>query len=233
MMADKKKDSTLLSKVGRAALAGAGFVVGGVPGAAAGYGAFEGGRKAVEARGKASDRSVNPVRQSREMLSADVEALRNDPASLGMTEAERQAKIAEATQQAAQLQQAQTAQLSRAALAGQDFQAGALRTAARDVSLGGEAAAAAAARDTAALNQKIIESESNRIRAALAAERERVKENTRYWTQFGIDTAGGLVAAAMGMPGIGDALGGVAPMVSAPATPAAPAPAPPPVDGSG
>lgn len=206
------KPGAAIGGIGGALLAGpVGFAAG------AGLGAL--GDVGAKARKEAAGRAVRPVRQSREMLQADVEALREDPMSLGMSEAERQQRISEATAQANAAAAAQTRELARAQLGAQEFQQGAFQEAAEQIAAGTDIAAAQAAAQAQALNQQIIAQEGNRIRQALEMERQRVKENTRYWTRFGIDTAAGVVSAAMGLPGVAGMFSGSPP--AAPPTQAA------------
>lgn len=165
----------------------------------------------IKAASDNSKRTVSPVRQSREMLAADVNTLRNDPGALGLSDAERQKMIADATQQAGALQQAQTSQLAQAALAGTPQASQQLQQAAQGIAAQGGQAAVQAASGVNQLNQQIIDSEKQRIRAALEAERERVKENTRFWLNMGITGVGALISAATGGgAGIAAGLGGAA-----------------------
>lgn len=170
----------------------------------------------AQAAGKAiKNREYSPVKDAKDQYQKDVAALQ-DPQKLGLTDAERQKMISEATQQASAQQNAQTSQLNQMALGGQGFQAGTFADAARGVAQQTNDATAKAAVGVNQLNQQIIDNEKQRILSEMDAARERAKENTRFWLQFGITSVGQLIGAAIGNPLVG-AAGAAAP---------APAPAP-------
>lgn len=187
---DKIKSSEK-AKVGIGA--GLGAVLGGPVGAAAGAAIGKG----AHALGNWKPFKNKPVKTARELLGQDIEKLK-DPQAFGLSDAERQKIIGEAAQQDAAARQAQVSELGRQALAGQGFQAGAFQQAQESIAAGGEQAAAAAAAAAADLNQRMIEQGAAQARARLDAERERVRENTRFWLNMGINGAASIVSAAMG-----------------------------------
>lgn len=143
---------------------------------------------------------IKPIKQSRELLAADVNMMRTDPAKLGLSDAEKERMRAEAVQTASAQNQAQASQLAQAALAGQGFQAGQFEQAQQNL---GQSAAEAGAKAGAQINElsnRIAERKKADIMSRLDAERERAKENTRFWLDFGIKGVGAIVAAAMGAP---------------------------------
>jgi len=166
---------------------------------------------------------AQPIKTRKEMLAKDLNTLQSDPNALGMSDAEREKMIGQATRGAQAQQQQQAQQLNQAALAGQGFQAGALQDAARSSTDQGEAAAAQAAVGAGQLHQQMISQERSRILGELDAAANRAKENTRYWLNFGINSVGSVIGAVMG--------GGAGPLASAAgalptAPPAGTAPAP-------
>jgi hypothetical protein len=136
---------------------------------------------------------LRPVRDSKELLAADVNTLQNNPQALGLDAAQRQQMLSEATQASNAARQAQMTQLGQQALAGQPFQQNAFQQAQKSVAESGSQAQAQASSDINKLNQQMIESESNRIRSDLDAARQRAKENTQFWGQFGLDTVSTIV----------------------------------------
>lgn len=220
MMADEedpdKPKSNLFRKILTAGAVGLGSLYGGYAGGAAagaGVNALYGARgQAKKSKEQNADTRVKPRKQQKQMLAADLKTLRSDPMALGMSEAERQARIGETTSQQAAIGQSQATSLGRSALAGQGFQAGSFADAAQGIQDQTAQATAAAARDVQGLNAQIIQGEEARIRAGLEAERAKVKETTRFWINFGTDSAAAIVAAAMG------------------GTPSPPTPVPPPAD---
>ena len=161
---------------------------------------------------------VKPGKQSKEMLAADLQTLRTNPEALGMTEAEKEKMRADAVQTASAQNQAQSSQLAQSALAGQGFQQGAFNQAQQAL---GESAADAGVKAGSSINElnnRIIESESQRIRDALEAERKLKMEKDRFWLNLGIQGVGAVISAAMGggasplsglqLPGSGGASGG-------------------------
>lgn len=152
------------------------------------------------AKANPAKRATRAVQQSKEMLAQDVKALRNDPMSLGLTGAEQEKMRADAVQTTSAQNQAQATQLSQAALAGQGFQQGAFQQAQEGL---GEAAADAGLKAGAQindLNNRIIEQKRGEIMSRLEAERDRIKENTRFWMNMGIQGVGAVISAAMGVP---------------------------------
>lgn len=140
------------------------------------------------------NRPVKPVKTSKDMLASDLNTLQTDPSKLGLNEAERQQMLSEATQADNAARQAQVTQLGQQALAGNGVQAGAIQAAQKQVADAGGQAAAQASSDINKLNQQMITAESNRIRGELDAARERSRQNTQTWMQFGMDAASALAA---------------------------------------
>jgi hypothetical protein len=162
--------------------------------------AYGGIRAGSAIAGGIKNRKLKPIKESKEMLAADLDRLNNDPDSLGLTQAQQDQMIGAAQQQSRATQQAQTAELSRSALAGQDFQAGALQEAAKGIADQGDQAAAAASANVQQMHRQLVQQEKARILGDLSAQRERARENTRFWTQFGFTAAGSLIGAALGNP---------------------------------
>ncbi len=143
---------------------------------------------------------VKPIKQSREMLAQDLAALRNDPMSLGLSRAEQQQMRADATQAATAQNQAQATQLAQQALAGQGFQQGAFNQAQAQLGQSAADAGVKAGAQINDLNNRIIEQKRGDIMQRLDAERERAKENTRFWLNMGIKGVSSIMAAATGAP---------------------------------
>lgn len=205
-----------------AALAGLGASTGG-----AGLAALAAGKGIADAAGKkgafAADGALGKIfnpkyrREERDMLAADLERLKTDPDSLGMTDEQRQEMISEATQEARTAAQGQMSQLSRDALAGQGFQQGAFLEAQQQAANQTADAAARASADARTLHNQLVEQEKARILGNVRRERELAAENAKFWAQFGLDAG-----AALGILGKG----------SGSPTAAAPGAAPPGAGGS-
>lgn len=150
--------------------------------------------------GGIKNRKLKPIKESKELLAADLDRMRNDPDSLGLTQSQQDQMIGAAQEQARATQQAQTSTLARSALAGNEMQAGALQEAARGISDQGDAAAATAAANVQQMHRQLVSQEKARILGDLAAQRERARENARFWTQFGFTAAGSVIGAALGNP---------------------------------
>ncbi len=181
--------------------------------------------------GGGSDR-LRPVKTSKMMLKADLNRLQTDPDSLGLTQSQQENMIAQSTQAARTGAQAQTAALSRDALAGQGFQAGAFSQAQQGVADTVQDAAVQAAPGVHQLHTALVQQEKARILGDLDAARERTRENTRFWMQFGVDAFSSMMSTlnsgsgAMGMLGGGGGGGGggaAAPAAATSAIEAAPA----------
>jgi hypothetical protein len=175
---------------------------------------------------------VNPVKQQKEMLAADLKTMRTDPNSLGLSDAERQKMIGQATQQATAQQQAQVGQLGQMALAGGPVASGAMQQAQMGIAESSGDAAVKAATGVNDLHTRMVEQNTNRIRAELDAARERTKENTRFWLNFGIKSVGTLIGAATNpagtLAGLASGMGSFAePAAAAAAAPGTTAPAEP------
>jgi hypothetical protein len=187
---DKIKES---EKTQNRLATGIGAFVGGPVGALGGLATAKGAR----ALSKWKPFKNKPVKTARELLAKDIEKLK-DPQAFGLSDAERQRIIADAAQQDAAARQSQVSELGRQALAGQGFQAGAFQQAQEEVATGGERASAGAAAAAADLNQRMVEQGAAQARARLDAERERVRQNTRFWLDMGIKGASAIVSAAVG-----------------------------------
>lgn len=157
---------------------------------------------------------LSPIRRSKEMLKADIDRLNTDPESLGLSPAQRETAISEATQGARTGAQGQISQLSRDALSGQGFQAGEFQQAQQNVAGQVQDAAVQAAPQVTQLHQQLINQEKSRILGDLDEQRERARENAQFWAQFGINgmaTFAEIGAQAMGS--VAEA-GGMAAMAS-------------------
>lgn len=130
---------------------------------------------------------LRPVKQSKMMLKSDLNRLQTDPDSLGLSQSQQETMIGNATQAARTGAQAQTAQLSRDALAGQGFQAGAFQQAQQNIADTAQDAGVQAAAGVNQLHTALVQQEKSRIMGDLDAARERTRENTRFWMQFGVD----------------------------------------------
>lgn len=165
---------------------------------------------------------IKPIKTRREMLEADLNQMRTDPNAFGLTDAEREKYIGDATRAAGASQQAQLSQLSQAALAGTPQAQAQLQSLQQQILGAGDDAAVRAGAEANSLHRQMVDREVARIRSELDAQAERVKENTRYWLNFGFTAAGALIAAATGGgAGIAAAAGSIP---SAAAAPAAAAP---------
>lgn len=192
-MGDSKLYRTV-SDIGKAASVGASIgLLNPIP-ALATFGADKG------IRSNAIKSPVKPIKQSREMLAADLATLRSDPQKLGLSDAEQEKMRSEAVQTASAQNQAQSSQLAQAALAGQGFQQGAFQNAQADLGESAADAGVKAGANIRDLNNRIIESKKADIMSRLDAEREKAKENTRFWLNLGIQGVGAIIGAAMGAP---------------------------------
>ena len=144
--------------------------------------------------------SLSPRKAWADQMNKDWTALTTDPMSLGMSDAERQKMIGEATAQANAAQNAQVSQMNQSALAGQGFQAGTFAQGARDVAAQSSDAAAKASVGINQLNQQMIDKEKERIYAEMDAARQRKTETDNFWRGLGIDAVAGLIGFAAGGP---------------------------------
>ena len=150
---------------------------------------------------------LRPVKTAKEMLKADVAALRT-PGALGLTEAQIQEQT-RAAQEAAQAGVgAQAADLARTALAGQGFQAGAIQQGTRQLGQATGEAAAKASQSAYDASRRIQEREAARIRKDLDAQRERARENVDKWLDFGVKATPMVARMIMGFIGGGLPAGG-------------------------
>lgn len=141
---------------------------------------------------------LDPVQDWKDHLTSDWNALTKNPESLGLTDAERAKTVGAATQEATAAQNAQAAQLNQSALGGQGFQAGTFAETARGITKNTEDAAAKASAEAQALSSQMIDKEKQRILGEMDDARERTRQNTRFWLQFGVDALSGLFTAAKG-----------------------------------
>jgi hypothetical protein len=211
---DKIGDVVKSPKIEKGEAAGLGAAALFAPPVAIGYGALKAGQGIFNA----TKNPAKPIKARKEMLAADLNTLQTDPNKLGISDAEREQMIGEATQAARAAQQGQVSQLSRDALATQGgFQSGAFTEAQRAVSDQGQQAAAQAAVAVNQLHKQLVQQEKERILGEVNAAADRAKENQRYWTQFGVQSVGSIIAAAMGVP--------TSPLAGAPPGSASPPPA--------
>lgn len=138
---------------------------------------------------------LKPVQTYKDILKQDVKMLQEDPTKLGMTEAQRRQMQSEAQQADAAQRQAQIQQLGQQALAGGAVSQGQLQQAAQTVAQQGGEAAAKTSADINKLNQRLIEQRKQQIWSDLDAARQRSREDARFWSQFGVDTALGIATA--------------------------------------
>lgn len=162
---------------------------------------------------------------------------KDDPSSLGMSDAEIEAAIAKGRQQSMSEQQANIMALNQASLAGQGFQAGGLAEAARNLTDEGAAAAGETSAQVNDLNQRLIEQRSNQLRSEVQGEMLRQEEVSKYNFDKllkGVEALGPVAGAAIGSlfggpaggaigAQIGNAVGTFAGGMSTPAPAAAPA----------
>lgn len=135
------------------------------------------------------DPKLNPRKAMVEMLARETKMLNEDPNKLGLTDAQKQQQVDEATRQAQAQTGNQNAALARTALAGQDFQQGAFQDAAAEASKGIDATAASASANAEAQHLALIEQARQRIMSGLAAERMRRRENRQYWANYAMSGA--------------------------------------------
>src|SRR5688500_11737690 len=147
---------------------------------------------------------AQPIKTRKEMLAKDLNTLQSDPNALGMSDAEREKMIGQATRGAQAQQQQQAQQLNQAALAGQGFQAGALQDAARSSTDQGEAAAAQAAVGAGQRHQQRVSQERSRILGERDAAAHRAQQHPRHGRDYGLSEqrsgAGALEGAGAGSP---------------------------------
>lgn len=181
--------------------AGAGAVGSMVGGPAGGAVAGKAASSAMDKLGK-----LRPNKTQKEMLQQDLNTLQNDPDALGLSDAERQQIVGDATQQAGQLAQAQTSELARSALAGTPQQQSALNEAASSLTGASAQAGAEASRTASDLHQSMVQQEKARIMSDLDRRAAAERENRKFWLQFGIDSLATLMGAAGagGRSGTGD-----------------------------
>lgn len=199
---------------GTVAGAGAGMAMGAVvPYAGAGLLAAKGIQAAVKGRKKA----FKPIKEAKDLLKADVEAMKQG--KLGLTDSEIQRQVAIAQQAAGSQAQAGQTALARQALGGQGFQQGAFTEASRGIQDEAQTAGVAASAQAYEASRAIQEREASRIRGALEDQRERAKEAAMATRDRALGLVGGLLSAAGDMTGItglsvaGTAISGQAPTV--------------------
>ena len=126
------------------------------------------GVRAENLRARAQFGTKNPKKIAQMMLLEQARKFREDPASAGLSETERQKMLAETTQAAQTGAQSVQAALARSAMTGQQIAPGALQEAAR--AAGGQAAQARATASQRAreLSNQMIRQQGQQIYAALA-----------------------------------------------------------------
>tara|TARA_R110000824_G_scaffold15270_1_gene64378 strand:+ start:1411 stop:1971 length:561 start_codon:yes stop_codon:yes gene_type:complete len=124
--------------------------------------------RAENLRARAQFGTKNPQKIAQMMLLEEARKFREDPASAGLSETERQKMLAETTQAAQTGAQAVQSTLARSAMTGQQMAPGALQEAARTA--GGQAAQARATASQRAreLSNQMIRQKGQQVYAALA-----------------------------------------------------------------
>jgi len=172
------------------------------------------GAAAIRKIGDATRNPSNPVKNWKEDLARRWDLATNNPTALGMSGAEQGQMIRNAAEAARAQQQAAVTDLNQTALAGQGFQQGAFTDAVNQTgSITSEATAKAAA-DVNNLNRKIIDQQIAKAYTDLAAERDRVSQNTRYWMDMFMQLAGSAGMAAIGGGAPSGGVAGALPPVS-------------------
>ncbi len=148
---------------------------------------------------------INANREITERLAKENALLNSDPNKLGLTDAEKQQQVADATQQASAQVGNQNQQLGQMALAGQGFQQGAFANAAADGQQNVENVAASAAANAEADHLQKIEMARERIMQGLVALRASRQERRKFYADYamaGAQTAaevfGGPIKKAVG-----------------------------------
>lgn len=141
---------------------------------------------------------LRPDRTFKDMLAGDIHTMRQDPLALGYSDAEREQMMSEGLEASRANMQAQQSQVSRQALAGQDFQAGAYADAQRNIAEAGQETVADLSRDIMQANLARISQEEQRIRSDLDKQRQIKEDKMRFWSQFGIDGVTGLLESIGG-----------------------------------
>ena len=126
------------------------------------------GVRAENLRARAQFGTKNPKKIAQMMLLEEARKFREDPASAGLSETERQKMLAQTTQAAQTGAQAVQSTLARAAMTGQQMAPGAMQEAAR--AAGGQAAQARATASQRAreLSNQMIAQKGQQVYAALA-----------------------------------------------------------------
>lgn len=151
--------------------------------------------------------AIHPERTEKAMLKADLNTLQNDPAKLGKTDAQMANAVGQTQRAANAGANAQIADVNAAALAGQGFQQDAFKGAVDDISTNATQATVVGAANEHKLNDAIISSEKNRIRAQLSAEREKKKEKAQFWANLGIAGVTAVLTAVGGPAGLAAGMG--------------------------
>lgn len=212
-IAEKYKNANGLGKAGMiAGGVGLGLATGGL--APAAYGIGSGINKYHNDR-------VNRMRPGwhrKQALRADIQRMQN-PEELGLSDQERTRIMDERMQDSNTQAQAASSDIARTALSGQSFQDGSFAGAQEAIAAAPQQAAASAYADVEDANQRKITQEADRIRAAMADQEERNKENTKYWTNLGINLATTIATMGAGTPGL-IAAAGTGPKTGSKAAPA-------------
>lgn len=147
-------------------------------------------------RDSMGDGSLKPNRRLKEQLLADYKTLQTNPDAFGLSDGERSQMVSEATEAGNTQRQAQTTQLSRDALAGQDFQRGAFVDAQRAVADTAGQEAATASVEANKLSKALQEQEKARILGDMDKRAQINREQAQYWAQFGLDSVEAVASIA-------------------------------------
>lgn len=167
---------------------------------------------------KGMDNRFKPIKEAKDLLAADVEAMKQG--KLGLTQSQIQQQISSAQQAAGAQANAAQAALSQAALGGQGFQQGAFTEAAQGIQEEAQKAGTAASAQAHEMSRGIAEREALRIRTALDAQRERARQAAVATGQKAMGVVGGITsalgqlvpgAAGQALSVVGAGLGGGAP----------------------
>ena len=126
------------------------------------------GVRAENLRARAQFGTKNPKKIAQMMLLEQARKFREDPASAGLSETERQKMLAETTQAAQTGAQSVQAALARSAMTGQQIAPGALQEAARAAGQQAGQARATASQRARELSNQMIRLQGHQIYAALA-----------------------------------------------------------------
>jgi hypothetical protein len=151
----------------------------------------------------ATGNGLSPRKKLRDQLKADWSRMTTDPDSLGLSEAQKADMLAQQTQAARTGAQGQVAQLSRDALAGQGFQAGAFAQAQQDVADQVQDATVKAQPDVNRLHHELVNKERDRIMGDMQRKKQENAAEAQFWAQFGLDSAATIGNLMNGTPAAG------------------------------